>query len=581
MNLSSHGSYTIEVWTDWMQEVYRGDDTLRVMIFNQPIINTFPYLENFESGANHWYAKGDNISWELGTPSSLKINKAASGSKAWKTTLKGQYSDNELSYLYSPCFDISSLTTPYLSFSMALDIEQCQQAICDQAWIEYSSDGKTWIKLGAYGQGTNWYNRAGDNVWDSASFKRWHVASIPLPTGLNKLQLRFVFQSDAGVSREGVAVDDIHIYNNPNGIYQSSSLPVTQNVSGNSWIDFIQSGKLIASINPNNNNIGSTAVQSYVNVGGFAAVRDTNYQIYLDRNVTIKPTNTTHPDSTTIRIYFTDKEVDTLTRATGCNDCIKATDAYELGITKYDNSDDSKENGTLLDNVGGIYTYIQRSQVKKVPFDVGYYAEFKVKDFSEFWFNNGGANGNQPLPLHLLFFSATKVNKDVQVKWTTANEQNIDRYEIEVSKSSRDASQLKFSRIGIVSANNQIQNSYSFIDAEADKSGIRYYRIRIIDKNGGITYSEIRSVVFDGSSEWMIYPNPVKDRLQLISIHATAERVQLQLSNAAGQVVYQQSFTASGNQEKNFVPLQHLARGVYWLKILDTGATKVFKIIKE
>ena len=48
-----------------------------------------------------------------------KINRAASGSKAWKTNLAGNYNDLEKSYLYSPCFDISGMTNPTLSFNVA------------------------------------------------------------------------------------------------------------------------------------------------------------------------------------------------------------------------------------------------------------------------------------------------------------------------------------------------------------------------------------------------------------------------------------------------------------------------------
>ena len=57
---------------------------------------------------------------KYGTPSKTVINKAANGTKAWVTSLTGNYKNNELSYLYSPCFDLSGLTQPVLSFSHIL-----------------------------------------------------------------------------------------------------------------------------------------------------------------------------------------------------------------------------------------------------------------------------------------------------------------------------------------------------------------------------------------------------------------------------------------------------------------------------
>ena len=80
-------------------------------------------------------------------PASFKINKAASGTKAWKTRLQGNYNDLEFSYLYSPCFDIGGMTNPTLSFSVAMDLEDCGSTMCDAAWVEYSTDNRTWQKL--------------------------------------------------------------------------------------------------------------------------------------------------------------------------------------------------------------------------------------------------------------------------------------------------------------------------------------------------------------------------------------------------------------------------------------------------
>lgn len=211
-NILSYGSHLIEVWSDHTADTYRSNDTLRTIIRNKTIINSYPHIENFENNSSAWHTEGYRSSWELGTPSSLKIKTAASGTKAWKTKLRGQYNENEHSYLYSPCYDISSLSSPFLSFSMALDLEQCAPFICDKLWIEYSTDGKSWTRLGSYGQGINWYNDQTENVWDSANFTNWHVAGISLPASIDPIQLRFVLQSDAGITREGVAIDDIQIF---------------------------------------------------------------------------------------------------------------------------------------------------------------------------------------------------------------------------------------------------------------------------------------------------------------------------------------------------------------------------------
>jgi hypothetical protein len=585
LNLSAPGEHTLDVWIEWMQDNDRSNDSIvGYKIKNQPLINTFPYFENFESGAGNWYAEGHNNTWQFGTPASLKIAKAASGNKAWKTSLAGSYNDNELSYLYSPCFNTSSLANPYLSFAMALDLEQCQQSMCDAAWMEYSLDGKNWLKLGAYGDGTNWYNRPGDNVWDSAGFRRWHTASIALPSA-SKLQLRFVLQSDGSLIKEGVSVDDIHVYNRQYPIYVKApvSTSVLQSVSGNGFVDFVENGRVIASINANGNNLGSTAVQAYINVAFFANVRSINNQYYHNRNITIKPTQVVQPDSTTVRFYFTDAETDTLTRATGCPTCSKPIDAYGLGVTKYDDNDDTKENGTLADNTNGTYSFINRNRVTIVPYDNGYYAEFKVKNFSEFWLNNGGLNSNQALPLQLQSFVVAKQGKDVLATWTTTNEVNVSRYEVEVSKGNAAYAVASFEKFGEVKAQNLTRNNYQFNDAEPGKAGSRYYRLKMIDKDGLSRYSEVKLVHFSSANEWMVYPNPVKGILNIVTQAEAGKKVDMRLLNTIGQVVWQQASIATGQQDKFKLDLTKLkiASGAYVMRISVGDEVKHVKVIKE
>ncbi len=101
---------------------------------------------------------GVNSSWQWGKPNAPLINKAANGTNAWVTNLTGDYNNNELSYLYSPCFDLSGLTTPVLSFSHIFQTED--DCDCDLHWVDYSIDGISWTRLGNVGTGINWYDYA-------------------------------------------------------------------------------------------------------------------------------------------------------------------------------------------------------------------------------------------------------------------------------------------------------------------------------------------------------------------------------------------------------------------------------------
>lgn len=591
-NLASTGNHSINVWVDLNSDSYHVNDSAFVVIDNLTIINSFPYLENFETGSGNWYSSGKNNSWEYGTPASSKINRAASGSKAWKTRIAGNYNDLEKSYLYSPCFNISGMSAPTLSLSIALDLEDCGSTLCDGAYLEYSANGKTWSRLGTFNQSgsTNWYNKnySSNGLWSIQDYIRWHVATIPLPTGLTELRLRIVVTSDPSVNREGVAVDDIHIYDNTKGIYDSvtMSAPITQNIPGGlGWVDFSSGGKLIASVKSTTQPMGSTEVQAYINTG---TVRNKNGQYYHDRNITIKPQAGSEniSDSASVRYYFLDSETETLINATGCSGCAKPSMAYELGVSKYSDSDNNIENGIIDDDNLETWKFINTSGIKIVPFDKGYYAEFKVKDFSEFWLNNGGSDKNHWLPIQLITFSATKkANDDVLVEWITASEFNVNRFEVEVAKGNAAYQQNQFVKIGEVNSpgNSDQQQQYSFVDQESNKSEIRYYRLKIIDNNGSFNYSTIQAVVFNEKINWQIYPNPSGGIFKLSYQANDRETLSVKIYDLNGRVVRQYHFVANGFVQKINIDLHEpsFAPGLYLLEAAGGEKKQYFKLLKQ
>jgi hypothetical protein len=581
-DLAVLGNYTVQAIVDYAADSFHENDTLTTSIVNSPVVSSFPSLQNFELGTGSWYTDGKNKSWEYGTPFSAKIKGAASGARAWKTRLQGNYNDNELSYLYSPCYDLTGMSLPTLSFSVALDLEDCGSVLCDGAWVEYSADGITWTKLGTPGNGTNWYNQVPDRLWSVQNFTRWHVATIPLPVGLNRLRLRFVMSSDPAVNREGIAIDDIHIYNNTNGIYDGVTMtgPVSQLVSGNNWVDFTSGGKMVASVKANNQTLGATDVRAYINN---AAVRFTSSQYYHDRNITIKPANSSLSDSVTVRFYFLEKEADTLLKATGCAACIKPTSAYELGISKYSDPDKSLENGSIGDNNQGIWTFINAADVAKVPFDKGYYAEFKVKDFSEFWLNSGGLDGSTPLPIKLMEFTAQKLANDALLKWKVGAETNVDRYEVELAKGNEGLQAGIWNKIGEVESlgNTTVTRSYQFTDTEAEKFGPRYYRVKTVNLDGSFVYSPVRSVVFGDAILSQVYPNASSGIFNLVYQLNNNESMTVRVMDAKGSLVKEYKKTGNGQAQKLRIDLTLQAGGVYLLELNLSGKKQVMKLYKQ
>ncbi len=590
-DLSALGTYALTSWVDYATDTYRSNDTTTKTIINSPLIASFPHVENFESNDGYWHTAGLNSSWAHGTPATVKVNGAASGSKAWKTNLTGNSNDAEKSYLYSPCYDLTGLTNPTLSFSMSLDLEDCGSAVCDIAWMEYSEDGITWNRLGDFGQGTNWYNKQmGVNgpVWNVQDYTQWHVATTALPANSNRLRLRFVIQTDPYVSREGIAIDDIHIYDKAFDIYNGATLtsPVTvAGVSGNSWTNFTTGSQIIAAVKANGQSLGNTDAQVYINT---AAVRNKSNQYYHDRNITIKPTNLTPADSVSVRFYFLDTETERLLAATGCTSCDKPASAYELGISKYTDADKSLEDGSINNNYLPNWLFITPQKVTKVPYAQGYYAEFKVNSFSEFWLNNGGPTATTPLPLQLKSFTAIKTNNDKNalLQWSTTQEVNVQRFEIEVAKGNTAIANNQFSTLGTVPAinnNNSQVNQYTYTDEELLKTGVRYYRLKIIDEDGSFRYSAVQPLFFSNEAMWAVYPNPSEGIFNVVLQVGNGQKVTATVHDATGKLVHTGNWIGAGFLQKEQLNMQLpvFSSGLYLITINSGTTTQSFRVIKK
>ncbi len=374
-------SYEVVVWLHHPMDSYLQNDTVRTIVNSSIFISAFPYLEDFEEGDGGWYAEGVNSTLALGSPKGTFISKAASGTQAWVTGLNGGHNDDEETYLISPCFDLTSLTNPVLSFSHIYDTE----TDFDFHWVEYSTDGIHWITLGSTSTGFNWYNNTTANTpqaWEGTS-DSWHVASIGLPAEAPRLQIRFVFVSDVGVTEEGFGIDDVHIHEDVSIYTGPNLLNASHNVNGTDWVWIDHGGHRIMGIHPMGQNLGATNISMYQSNPETTAEGEA---WILDKNWVIQPTNA--PVSPVkVRLFLTEADFDALKLeaaqiGNGCPDCIPITDVYEMEGWKYSGAN---EDNTLNNNTSGTTTHYLDEQVMIVPYDSGYYAEIMIASLSELW----------------------------------------------------------------------------------------------------------------------------------------------------------------------------------------------------
>lgn len=162
------------------------------------------------------------------------------------------------------------------------------------------------------------------------------------------------------------------------------------------------------------------------------------------------------------------------------------------------------------------------------------------------------------LPVSFANVKAYQQGTGVKVLWTSLSEINVGRYEIQ-----RSSDAANFKTVGTIAttSNAAKQVDYSFLDARP-ANGSNYYRIKAIDLDGKETYTATVLVIIKGNAALIIYPNPVKDVLNI----QLPGKAALSLINQHGDVVISKTIENSGS-----INVSHLPAGIYYLRNNITG----------
>jgi hypothetical protein len=176
------------------------------------------------------------------------------------------------------------------------------------------------------------------------------------------------------------------------------------------------------------------------------------------------------------------------------------------------------------------------------------------------------------VPLDFLDVSAKRKNNASVVEWKTANEVDVDRYEVQ-----KGVTPTFFATVGTVRARNlQSDQAYSLADA-GHTSGVAYYRIKSIDNNGAYKYSKVVSLTIN--EKWaqpVLLTNPAKTQL-VLSVPENHTHYQYQLTTTGGQVMLQGEISKQANTIT--IPLTAMPVGVYHLSLRYANNTFYQKVL--
>jgi protocatechuate 3,4-dioxygenase beta subunit len=189
---------------------------------------------------------------------------------------------------------------------------------------------------------------------------------------------------------------------------------------------------------------------------------------------------------------------------------------------------------------------------------------------------DAGVQNVQLLPIKLLSFTAVPVGNAVSVDWKVENQTNVSKYEVLYSTDG-----INFRVIlANVAATTNTAESYN-IKHSSPAIGINYYRIRSTEKDGAISYSEIRKVNFGKAGAFTIYPNPAKDVINITFAGAMINKaLTITLLSADGKIVSQSNILRAGQTES--IDVSAFANGTYIVKVVTDTETinKTIQVVR-
>jgi hypothetical protein len=163
------------------------------------------------------------------------------------------------------------------------------------------------------------------------------------------------------------------------------------------------------------------------------------------------------------------------------------------------------------------------------------------------------------LPVELLAFDGSAMETGNLLTWTTATESGSAAFAVE-----RDLGDGRFVEIGTVpsSGNSPIPVQYQFLDPLV-RNGTAYYRLRMIDQDGGQGTSPT-IVIKRTSSELGLWPNPVVD---VINWSTGSENVHVvRILDPYGRLVLEMD---ASNGQVSGPRIAQLASGTYTIMLMD------------
>ncbi|MEO6490810.1 MAG: M1 family aminopeptidase, partial [Ferruginibacter sp.] len=187
---------------------------------------------------------------------------------------------------------------------------------------------------------------------------------------------------------------------------------------------------------------------------------------------------------------------------------------------------------------------------------------------------NGGV-----IPVKLLTFEVAADPKcNALVKWKSVNELDTRQYDLEYSLDG-----ITFIKAGTVISNNLITESNYQFSYGLGSTTVHFFRLKMIDKDGGYSYSQVISLTkkCNGSFSLIINPNPVTENLHISITQPSMSNTTISIFASTGELIYKDDrlLTEGANYIKLDV-MKKFSAGTYLIRVINGNSIINKKFIK-
>jgi hypothetical protein len=181
------------------------------------------------------------------------------------------------------------------------------------------------------------------------------------------------------------------------------------------------------------------------------------------------------------------------------------------------------------------------------------------------------------LPVVFKDVTVQPTNKGNQVNWTISSQSDVARYEVEYGTDG-----LQFDKVATASpVNTSLEHTYTYLHP-IKNSVAGYYRIKVINADGGIEYSDIKKVSADKiESKLSVYPNPTTGLFKISIPSSNTGSLSLKIFDNGGKLVLEKKLQLQSGVSEIPVDISNLAAGYYHVVCENDKVKSTTSILKK